>query len=109
LKRVYSKPIRKFCDIIGVAKRENIIDFSLFEFCLREDLNKTVSKSYGGFRSNKISNTNYPEDKEEWLEAENNREDAIEKHLFSENYLLKEKTFRRCPKVFRLSLGREAS
>jgi glutaminyl-tRNA synthetase len=78
------------------------------EFCLREDLNKST-KSYGGFRSNKISITNYPEDKEEWLEAENNQEDesaGFRKVPFQENYLLKEKTFRRCScKVFRLSLA----
>jgi glutaminyl-tRNA synthetase len=79
--------IRKFCDIIG-AKRENI-DFHFWNF-VREDLNNG-SKSYGGSRSNKISNYDYPEDKEEWLEAENNQEDkAFRKVPFLENYLLKE-------------------
>jgi glutaminyl-tRNA synthetase len=67
--------IRKFCDIIGVAKRENIIDFSLLEFCLREDLNKTAPRVMAVLDPIKLVITNYPEDKEEWLEAENNQED----------------------------------
>jgi glutaminyl-tRNA synthetase len=53
-KRVYCSSIRKFCDIIG-AKRENVIDVSLLEFCLREDLNKTAPSSNGSFRPSKIS------------------------------------------------------
>ncbi|MES2854021.1 MAG: glutamine--tRNA ligase, partial [Bacteroidota bacterium] len=66
--------IRKFCDIIGVAKRENIIDFSLLEFCLREDLNKTAPRVMAVLDPIKLVITNYPEAKEEWLEAENNQE-----------------------------------
>jgi glutaminyl-tRNA synthetase len=56
-----------------LQKRENVIDVSLLEFCLREDLNKTAP-SNGSFRP-KISYYHYPEDKEESLDAENNQED----------------------------------
>jgi hypothetical protein len=74
--------------VILLVPKEKI---SIFTFgILFEDLNNG-SKSYGGSRSNKISNYDYPEDKEEWLEAENNQEDkAFRKVPFLENYLLKE-------------------
>jgi glutaminyl-tRNA synthetase len=81
--------IRKFCEIIGVAKRENVIDVSLLEFCLREDLNKTAP-SNGSFRSVKLVILNYPETKEESLDAENNQEDdsaGFRKLPFSELYI----------------------
>ncbi|HBS53711.1 MAG TPA: glutamine--tRNA ligase, partial [Flavobacterium sp.] len=61
--------IRKFCDIIGVAKRENVIDYSLLEFCLREDLNKTAPRVMAVLDPVKVVITNYPEGKEEWLDA----------------------------------------
>ena len=104
--------IRKFCDIIGVAKRENIIDFSLLEFCLREDLNKTAPRVMAVLDPIKLVITNYPEDKEEWLEAENNQEDesaGFRKVPFSkELYIEREDFLEDAPaKFFRLSLGRE--
>ncbi|MFV8464277.1 glutamine--tRNA ligase/YqeY domain fusion protein [Flavobacterium sp. LB1P62] len=104
--------IRKFCDIIGVAKRENIIDFSLLEFCLREDLNKTASRVMAVLDPIKLVITNYPEDKEEWLEAENNQEDesaGFRKVPFSrELYIERDDFLEEAPaKFFRLSLGRE--
>ncbi|KIA86945.1 glutamine--tRNA ligase/YqeY domain fusion protein [Flavobacterium sp. AED] len=104
--------IRKFCDIIGVAKRENIIDFSLLEFCLREDLNKTAPRVMAVLDPIKLVITNYPEDKEEWLEAENNQEDesaGFRKVPFSrELYIEREDFLEEAPaKFFRLSLGRE--
>ena len=67
--------IRKFVETVGVAKRENIIDVSLLEFCIREDLNKTAPRVMAVLDPVKVVITNYPEDKEEWLEAENNQED----------------------------------
>ena len=67
--------IRKFIDKVGVAKRENVIDVSLLEFCIREDLNKTANRVMAVLDPIKVVITNYPEDKEEWLEAENNQED----------------------------------
>ncbi|OAB28470.1 glutaminyl-tRNA synthetase [Flavobacterium fryxellicola] len=104
--------IRKFCDIIGVAKRENSIDFSLLEFCLREDLNKTALRVMAVLDPIKIVITNYPEDKVEWLEAENNQEDesaGFRKVPFSrELYIEREDFLEEAPsKFFRLSLGRE--
>jgi glutaminyl-tRNA synthetase len=55
-----------------VAKRDNIIDVSLLEFCVREDLNKTSPRVMAVLDPVKLVITNYPEGKEEWLEAENN-------------------------------------
>ena len=104
--------IRKFCDIIGVAKRENVINFSLLEFCLREDLNKTAPRVMAVLDPIKLIITNYPDNKEEWLEAENNQEDesaGFRKVPFSkELYIEREDFLEDAPaKFFRLSLGRE--
>jgi len=75
-RRGYSpNSIRQFIDKVGVAKRENVIDVSLLEFCIREDLNKTANRVMAVLNPVKVVITNYPEDKEEWLEAENNQED----------------------------------
>ena len=104
--------IRKFCDIIGVAKRENVIDVSLLEFCLREDLNKTAPRVMAVLDPIKVVITNYPSDKEELLEAENNQEDdeaGFRKVPFSrELYIEREDFLEEAPaKFFRLSIGRE--
>jgi len=104
--------IRKFCDIIGVAKRENIIDVSLLEFCLREDLNKTAPRVMAVLDPVKLVITNYPEDKEELLDAENNQEDetaGFRKLPFSkELYIEREDFLEVAPaKFFRLTLGGE--
>ncbi|MFB5945359.1 glutamine--tRNA ligase/YqeY domain fusion protein [Albibacterium profundi] len=66
--------IRDFCDRIGVAKRENKIDFSLLEFCVREDLNKTAWRRMAVLDPLKLIITNYPEGQEEVLIGENNPE-----------------------------------
>ncbi|TCK83191.1 glutamine--tRNA ligase/YqeY domain fusion protein [Albibacterium bauzanense] len=66
--------IRNFCDRIGVAKRENMIDFGLLEFCIREDLNKTAWRRMAVLDPVKLIITNYPEGKEEILIGENNPE-----------------------------------
>ena len=104
--------IRKFCDIIGVAKRENVIDFSLLEFCLREDLNKTAPRVMAVLDPIKVIITNYPEGKEEWLEAENNQEDenaGYRKVPFSREIFIEREDFlEEAPaKFFRLSIGKE--
>ena len=67
--------IRKFIETVGVAKRDNVIDVSLLEFCIREDLNKTAPRVMAVLDPVKLIILNYPEDKDEWLEAENNQED----------------------------------
>src|SRR5690606_17173949 len=66
--------IRNFCDRIGVAKRENIIDFSLLEFFIREDLNKTSWRRMAVLDPIRLVITNYPENETEWLDGENNPE-----------------------------------
>jgi glutaminyl-tRNA synthetase len=104
--------IRKFCDTIGVAKRENIIDFSLLEFCLREDLNKTAPRVMAVLDPIKVIITNYPEGKEESLDAENNQEDetaGFRKIPFSREIYIERDDFleQASAKFFRLSLGNE--
>jgi glutaminyl-tRNA synthetase len=104
--------IRKFCDIIGVAKRENVIDYSLLEFCLREDLNKKAPRVMAVLDPVKVVITNYPEGNEEWLDAENNQEDesaGYRKVPFSrELYIEREDFLEEAPaKFFRLSIGKE--
>jgi len=70
-----SESIRKFADTIGVAKRDNVIDVSLLEHSLRDDLNKKTPRVMAVLNPLKIVIKNYPEDKEEWVEIENNPED----------------------------------
>lgn len=104
--------IRKFAETIGIAKRENIIDVSLLEFCIREDLNKTAPRVMAVLDPVKLVITNYPEGKEEWLEAENNPEDEnagsrelpFSRELYIEQEDFKEEANR---KFFRLTLGKE--
>lgn len=67
--------IRKFADTIGIAKRENITDISLLEFCIREDLNRTSKRAMAVLDPVKLIITNYPEGQTEELVAENNPED----------------------------------
>lgn len=68
--------IREFCERIGVAKRENMIDVGLLEFCIREDLNKTAWRRMAVLDPIKLVITNYPEGKEEILTGENNPEEV---------------------------------
>lgn len=69
--------IRNFAETIGIAKRENLIDVSLLEFCVREDLNKIAPRVMAVLDPVKLVITNYPDGKEEWLEAENNPEEEV--------------------------------
>jgi len=66
--------IRMFCDRIGVQKRENLIDLSLLEFCVREDLNKTSFRRMAVLDPIKLIITNYPDGEVEELNGENNPE-----------------------------------
>jgi glutaminyl-tRNA synthetase len=104
--------IRKFCESIGVAKRENVIDVSLLDFCLREDLNKMAPRVMAVLDPIKLIITNYPEGKEELLDAENNQEEeaaGFRKVPFSrELYIEREDFLEVAPaKFFRLSIGNE--
>ncbi|MDB4401927.1 glutamine--tRNA ligase/YqeY domain fusion protein [Algibacter sp.] len=104
--------IRKFVETVGVAKRDNIIDVSLLEFCIREDLNKTAPRVMAVLDPVKLVITNYPEDKLEWLEAENNQEDesaGYRKVPFSSELYIEKEDFKEeaSAKFFRLKLGGE--
>ncbi|WP_452225435.1 glutamine--tRNA ligase/YqeY domain fusion protein [Lacinutrix chionoecetis] len=104
--------IRKFVETVGVAKRDNIIDVSLLEFCIREDLNKKADRVMAVLNPVKLVITNYPEDKEEWLEAENNQEDdsaGFRKVPFSREIYIEKEDFKEeaSDKFFRLRLGGE--
>lgn len=101
--------IREFCDRIGVAKRENLIDFSLLEFCVREDLNKIALRRMVVFDPLKVVITNYPEG-EEMLPSENNPEDPAAGHReipFSRELYIEREDFMETPakKYFRLAPG----
>ena len=104
--------IRTFIEKVGVAKRENVIDVSLLEFCIREDLNKTANRVMAVLNPVKLIITNYPEDKEEWLEAENNPEDTsagFRKVPFTREIYIEREDFKEAAgnKFFRLTLGKE--
>ena len=71
-----AESIRNFCEKIGVARRENMIDFSLLEFCLREDLNKSALRVMGVLDPVKLIITNYPEGQNEELSSENGPDEA---------------------------------
>jgi len=72
--------IREFAERVGVAKRENVIDVSLLEFCVREDLNKRAQRRMAVLDPLKVIITNYPEGQTEKLPAENNPEDKNAGH-----------------------------
>ena len=67
-----SHSIRDFCERIGVAKSANTVEYALLEHCLREDLNDTAERTMAVLRPVKLVITNYPEDKTETFEVENN-------------------------------------
>ena len=104
--------IRAFVEKVGVAKRENLIDASLLEFCVREDLNKTADRKMVVINPLKLSIINYPEDNEEFVVTENNpekdtsekRKIPFSKHLYIEKEDFLEQAER---KFFRLSLDKE--
>ena len=104
--------IRNFVEKVGVAKRDNVIDVSLLEFCVREDLNKKAARIMAVLDPIKLVIQNYPEGKEEWLEAENNPEDesaGTRTVPFSQNLYIERDDFKEeaHSKYFRLSLGKE--
>ncbi len=104
--------IRNFANTIGIAKRTNLIDVSLLDFCIREDLNKIAPRVMAVLNPIKLVITNYPDGKEEWLTAENNPEEEVmtfrevpfSKELFIEREDFQEEAHK---KFFRLTLGTE--
>ena len=104
--------IRKFCERIGVAKRDSMVDIALLEHCLREDLNKRAPRVMGVLQPLRVVIDNYPEDRVEELDAVNNPEDpgmGTRKVPFSRVLYIERDDFREDPpkKFFRLAPGRE--
>lgn len=104
--------LRNFVDAAGVAKRDNVIDMSLLEYAVREDLNQTAPRVMAVLNPVKLTISNYPEGETEQLEGEINPEQPelgtrnlpFSKHLFIEQEDFKEAANR---KFFRLTLGKE--
>ena len=104
--------IRDFCKRIGIAKADNLVEISLLEYCLRQDLNKRALRVMGVLDPIKVIIDNYPEEKVEFLEAENNPEDAAmggREIPFSRELYIEREDFMEDPprKYFRLAPGRE--
>jgi glutaminyl-tRNA synthetase len=107
-----AESIRDFCQRIGVAKKENVIDIGLLEHCVREDLNRRAPRAMGVLRPLKVVLTNYPEAQVEELPVVNNPEDpsAGTRLLpFSRELFIEADDFMEDPpkKFFRLAPGRE--
>lgn len=104
--------IRNFIDKVGVAKRENLIEIQLLDFCVREDLNKVAKRVMVVVDPVKLVIENYPEGNEEWLDTENNpeqenagtREVPFSRELYIEREDFKEEANN---KFFRLKIGGE--
>ena len=104
--------ILNFCNKIGIAKRENIIDYALLEYCARETLNKISKRVMVVLDPIELEIENYMDNKEEYLKAENNPEDEsygyreipFSKNLYIEREDFKEEANR---KFFRLTIGKE--
>ena len=112
-KRGYTpSSIRHFCEEIGVAKRDSIIDLAFLEHCIRQELNRDATRVMAVLRPLKLVITNYPGDAVEWMEIENNPEDPAagkRKVPFTRELLIEQSDFmEEAPrKFFRLTPGRE--
>ncbi len=107
-----AESIRAFAEKVGVAKRENVIDVALLEFCIREDLNKKARRLMAVMNPVKLIIDNYPDGLSEELEAINNPEDATmgkRKISFTKELFIEADDFNPNPpkKFFRLSPGKE--
>ena len=104
--------IRKFCERIGISKKESIVDISLLEHCIREELNKTAQRVMAVLNPLKVIIQNYPEDRVEYLDAINNPEDlsmGTRKVPFSKVIYIERDDFMENPpkNFYRLAPGRE--
>jgi glutaminyl-tRNA synthetase len=104
--------IRNFCERIGVAKRDSMVDMALLEYSVREDLNKIAPRVMGVLRPLRVIIDNYPEDQVEELDALNNPGDpemGSRKVPFSRVLYIEQDDFQESPpkKFFRLAPGRE--
>jgi glutaminyl-tRNA synthetase len=104
--------IRNFCERIGVAKRDSIVDYAFLEHCIREPLNKTAFRMFAVLRPLKVTITNYPDGQTEEFDAVNNPEDTsagTRKIPFSKVIYIEQDDFKEVPppKYYRLSPGKE--
>jgi len=104
--------IRSFCDRIGVAKADSMVDIALLEYCIREDLNKRAPRVMGVLHPLKVVIENYPAGQVEELEAVNNPEDpslGTRRVPFARELYIEREDFMEDPpkKFFRLAPGRE--
>jgi len=104
--------IRDFCERIGVAKRNSVVDIALLEHCVREDLNQRAPRVMAVLRPLRVIIDNYPEGQVEWLETDNNPENpsmGTRKIPFSRVIYIEQEDFMENPpkKFFRLAPGRE--
>lgn len=104
--------IRDFCDRIGVAKADSVVDISLLEYCIREDLKLKAPRIMTVIDPIKVVITDYPDGKTETITAENNQENeamGTRQMTFSKNIYIDRKDFMEEPvkKFFRLAPGRE--
>jgi len=104
--------IRDFCDRIGVAKANSVVDYALLEHCLREDLNQRAERTMAVLRPLKVVITNYPEGQVEYLEAVNNPQDpsaGTRQIPFAREIYIEQDDFAEDPPkgFFRLAPGRE--
>lgn len=104
--------LRKFCQMIGVSKADNLVEIAMLEFALREDLNKNAHRVMAVLDPLKVIIDNFAEDQVEWLEVENNPEDAqagSRKIAFTRELYIEKQDFMENPpkKYFRLAPGRE--
>ena len=104
--------IRDFCERIGIAKTNSLVDYALLEHCVREDLNAVAPRVMAVLRPLKVIIDNYPADQVEWFDVENNPENpemGTRKVPFSRELYIEQDDFMENPpnKFFRLAPGRE--
>lgn len=104
--------VRDFCERIGVAKTNSLVDYALLEHCVREDLNANAPRMMAVLRPLKVIVDNYPEDQVEWFDVENNPENpemGTRKVPFTRELYIEQEDFMENPpnKFFRLAPGRE--
>ncbi|NSW91991.1 MAG: glutamine--tRNA ligase/YqeY domain fusion protein [Firmicutes bacterium] len=104
--------IRSFCERIGVAKTNSVVDISLLEYCIREDFNKRAPRAMAVLHPLKVVIDNYPDNTVEWFNAENNPEDptmGTRKVPFTKVIYIEQDDFSENPpkKYYRLAPGRE--
>jgi glutaminyl-tRNA synthetase len=103
--------IRHFCNLVGIARRENVIDVGLLEYCIREDLNKNANRVMVVLDPVKLIITDYPDDKTEIFHGENNPEKEGKGGMrdipFTRELWIEREDFKEIPekKYFRLAPG----